>query len=118
MVSAGYSLLTGSSATTGTISWYKLPEWAADSWPDKRPKGSFLPHEPGGCTKYFDIVLHLIAKAPVNNPLLYLMCSFLVIPGWQDYGGRREGWKRPKGREGGGRKIGEPESPVSKGAPS
>lgn len=118
LVSAGYSLLTGSSATTGMISWYKLPEWAADSWLDKRPKGSFLPHEPGGCTKYFDIVLRLIAKAPVNNPLLYLMCSFLVIPGWQDYGGWRGGWKRPKGREGGGRKIGELESPVSKGAPS
>lgn len=82
-------------------------------------KGSFLPHEPGGCTKYFDIVLHLIAKAPVKNPLLYLMRSFLVIPGWQDYRGRwGGGWRRPKGREGGGRKIGELEPPVFKGSPS
>lgn len=83
-------------------------------------KGSFLSEEPGGCTEYFDVVLHLIAKAQVNNPLLYLMRSFIVVPGRQDYWeGREEGGRRrPKGKEGGGRETGEPESPLSKGFPS
>jgi len=48
-------------------------------------------------------VLHLIAKAQVNNPVLDLMHSFIGIPGRQDYRGGREGGVEKTSREGRGR---------------